>query len=587
MQRFAILTAIAVLAFASSLLADEGPWPAPVEGFVAPAAGEHPRLFFRKADVPALQKKAATPEGKVIIARLKELLGGGVELPTERNPNRGKQKDGDGGYKPGPVGKTYTLWHASGYGMLYQLTGDKKYAELAQQCVQLALDGQRDRDNRYSFRDPTGALRAGPSLGAIAMAYDLNYDGWDPAFREKVALAIQDYNEGSFCSLAELARGARHNPGSNHWGCQVGGAGLALLAIAGDPGVDAKKIEPLLEVNSKAIVRQLTEGFGDGGMFWEGKGPGGIGSDTAFIPAIQAWRVAGGRDFVSPRPHAAAVTLIKAHELVLVKGEPWYPIPSPSSYGTGYFGPHEKSGTRSDRDGLSRGGQFAQGFGAIPDVYKPALLWTYNHIVEPNAEARTFDTVSPYAHRAVLALVNWPIGGEEQNPGEVFPRVHVDERLKHYSFRNQWTGTEADIVVNATFGARDAHQLQIFGHGEKIKLGTCPRGEVTHFFAAEDGSGQVAIGGLGLAVDFSKASGADCLVVTAGRGAAGKQSIKVGDFHFYVTSLGGEMAEPKVEGDTLVIGKQTIKLVDKKYLQLGVIAAEQKRPKLGAAIASN
>jgi hypothetical protein len=30
-----------------------------------------------------------------------------------------------------------------------------------------------------------------PSLGAVAMGYDLCYDGWDEAFRLKVAKAIQ------------------------------------------------------------------------------------------------------------------------------------------------------------------------------------------------------------------------------------------------------------------------------------------------------------------------------------------------------------------------------------------------------------
>jgi hypothetical protein len=442
------------------------------------------------------------------------------------------------------------------------------------------LDGQRDRDNRYSCRGPNGALRAGPSLGALAMAYDLNYDGWPHEFRQKVARAIQDYNEGQFMDLAGLVRGSRHNPASNHWGCQVGGGALAVLAIAGDPGVDAKKIEPLLEESSKAILRQLTEGFGDGGMYWEGKGPGGIGSDTAFIPALQAWRVAGGRDFITPRPNAAAITLIKVHEMAIIGGEPWYPIPSPSGYGSGYFGAHAKGGLPSDRDGLSRGGQFAQGFGAIPDEVKPAALWVYNHVVEPDAAARTYDTVSPYPHRPLLALVNWPIGIAEVNPGEVLPRVHYDEKLRHYAFRNQWTGNEDDIVVNATFGARDPHPLMVWGKGQRLKFGNCPRGEVTHFEAAADGSGTVTGYGLALGVDFSKASGADALVVAAGNGASGQKQIKAGKTTFYVTMLGGEPREAMAEGDDLVIGEQKISY-DGKRIVFAKIAGPSKLPRLG------
>lgn len=557
------------------------PWPAEIPGWVPPKPGEHPRLFFRKADLPEIRKLADTPEGKVIVARLRELLGGGEGMPTEFNPNRGPQPDGSGAFhETAPEGKTFTLWHAAGFGMLYRLTGEQKYADLGRQCAQKMLEGQRDRDNRYSFRDPMGALRAGPSLGAMAMAYDLNYDGWDQDFRTKVALAIQDYNEGGPSNLPGLVRGSRHGPQSNHWGPQVGGGALAVLAVMNDPGVDMKKIEPLLDESAKAMVRNLTEGFGDGGMFWEGKGPGGISSDTAFVPALQAWRVAGGKDFVTPRPNAPAVTLIKVHELLTIKGEPWYLIDKPSGYGFGYFGPHAKGGQRSDRDGLSRGGQFAQGFGAIPDEVKPAALWAYNHVVEPDEKARTYDTVSLYPHRAVLALVNWPIGIEGVNPAEILPKVHYDTRLRHYAFRNQWTGTDDDILVNATFGGRDGHPLMVWGKGQKLNFGACPLGEVTHFQPAEDGSGTVTAFGMALGVDFSKASGADALVVVTGNGAAGQKQVSAGGTTFHLTTLGGEPAEPRVEGDTVVMGGQTFSY-DGKKIVFGKMAGPGDLPRMG------
>ncbi|MDP7495855.1 MAG: hypothetical protein QGI77_05465, partial [Roseibacillus sp.] len=60
----------------SSRSADERPWHVPVEGFVAPARGEHPRLLFRRGDLPALRAKAKTPEGQAILKRLRTLLDG-------------------------------------------------------------------------------------------------------------------------------------------------------------------------------------------------------------------------------------------------------------------------------------------------------------------------------------------------------------------------------------------------------------------------------------------------------------------------------------------------------------------------------
>ena len=36
------------------------------------------------------------------------------------------------------------LWHAAGFGMLYQITGEKKYADMGRQCAEKMLEGQRD-----------------------------------------------------------------------------------------------------------------------------------------------------------------------------------------------------------------------------------------------------------------------------------------------------------------------------------------------------------------------------------------------------------------------------------------------------------
>ena len=50
------------------------PWFVPVKGHTPPAPGEHPRLLFRKRDLPELRKRAATPEGQAILKRLRYLL---------------------------------------------------------------------------------------------------------------------------------------------------------------------------------------------------------------------------------------------------------------------------------------------------------------------------------------------------------------------------------------------------------------------------------------------------------------------------------------------------------------------------------
>jgi hypothetical protein len=169
----------AIMALAAGLLTGnvcagetDQPWPAPVSGWKAPVAGEHPRLFFGKAELAEIKRRAATPEGQAIVKRLRFLLDGkeGMALP-EVIPAPGA------GAPNAPHGKALTLWHPAGYGLLYHLTGDKLYAELGQRAMERILRDAGDIDPRYGFVRPNGALRAGSSLGAVAMGYDLCYDG--------------------------------------------------------------------------------------------------------------------------------------------------------------------------------------------------------------------------------------------------------------------------------------------------------------------------------------------------------------------------------------------------------------------------
>ena len=77
MKRTCALATFLALAAGAAPAAQEGPWPAPVEGWGPPQPGEHPRLFFRRSDLPALEERARTPEGQAILKRLRFLLNGG------------------------------------------------------------------------------------------------------------------------------------------------------------------------------------------------------------------------------------------------------------------------------------------------------------------------------------------------------------------------------------------------------------------------------------------------------------------------------------------------------------------------------
>lgn len=534
------------------------PWPADVPGFVAPAPGEHPRLFFRKGDLPALRAKAESPEGRAIVARLRKLLDGadGNAMPKQHRP-----EDAPYGDRSQPVELpegAYTMSHAAGYGLLYQLTGDRRYADLGRECFEWAWRGIRDRDakGRYAWKDPQGALRAGVALGWYAVGYDLCCDGWDEAFRMKAAQAIQDYNEGSFQSLPELARGARHHPGSNHWGMQVGGAALALLAIKDDPGVDVKKISPLLEQNAKCMIRNMTEGFGDGGFFAEGDGTGSMSSHIVFLPALQAWRTAGGKDFISARPNAQWMALR------------WF-AQAVSRDGTADFWP-QRGGYPHNiwaRGDLSGAGYFSIAFGVVEPRARAGVLGYYNRFfMAADTKAGTpCDTVSPYPHHAVLSLVNWPVGVEAIDPAKAWPLAFHDSKHQFFLIRNRYLD-DNDIVithlganVRGFIRAPADRQIQIRALGKKFGWGRLP-GKITAFQTRDDGSTVVQTADDCLGVDFSGAGGLDALIALTGEHGEPKAQLGGRTVSFLLLGKNKQPPEVRVEGDRALIGEQSVRL---------------------------
>lgn len=510
-------------------------------------------------------------------------------MPTVFNP--AKQAYEKNGFKD--QAGAYTISHAAGFGFLYQLTGDRKYADLARQCVEKAWQGQRSSDDRYAWVAPGGELRAGPSVGWTAAAYDLCYDAWPEDFRVKVAQAIQNYsdskggewNNPEGITLAKMILTPRQGPGSNHFGAVVGGCGLAVLAIKDDPGTDHELLQKYLDVLERQVVRHLSAGWGDGGYYKEGWGASRVGTQGGFLCFLQALKLARGHDYLNvERPNASYITMFPRCLLVVRDTSHAY-FPYRSNMGPTYGNP--EIGQPSENDGMSQGGHFSEGFGAIADRYRPALLWTHNHLFCPKNEF-DFDTLGPYPHRAMLALVNWPTfsGIHEANPAEVMPLVVRDSLYDHFAFRNGFHGDASDIVTTVAINYPDGtkpREVMVWGLGGlRLSFGEPKRGaKVTQFVAGRDGSGTVAAGDFAIAVDYSRASGADALIVTTGgsppRGEtksdkAKASSVSIGGVMLNVLTLSsnGKHPEPKIEGETLVVGGQTINFKDGK-LSLSVV----------------
>lgn len=473
-------------------------WSVPVPGWKALQPGEHPRLIFRKDDLPALRQRAATPAGKVIVERLKKQL----ETPA------------------------FTTWHASGYALLYQVTGDKAYADKAREFAEKTLAGQGNPDNRYTWPG-NGQLRAGPCMAGLALAYDLAYDGWDEETRTKVAKGIMANRY-----FEEIPHHPRHVPGCNHWGAHTGGSGIALLALKGDPGVDSAKIDPLLEKVTNNARREIAEGYGPQGYYYEGHHCGRLSSNSGLVSFVQAYRVAAGRDLVAKNEHAQWLVTKWVYEFV----------DHPAGAKTGPYTYNSRGMYCGDfgRSGISSGGDFAQGFGICSKEHLPAVLWLYNHIIEPGE--KTYD-VDSYPHRAAYALMNWPLDVQERNPGELFPLARFEEGPGYCVFRNGWKD-KGNIVVTALLGSSPRSgrgmgvggSIMVAGHGIRYTFpGMFHSSKATYKHLSKDGSGVVSAVGLdnpghgksgpavalpkkpsSLAVDFSGASGAPLLVAQTG-----------------------------------------------------------------------
>ncbi len=563
MKRLAIIVATAGL-LATGAAAAEEPWPREMPGHTEVKPGEHPRLLFRESELEGLRKKAETPVGRAILKRLGEMLNGGD----------GRTMPGDMGAGSGPAefahpgaGSTFTISHVAGYGFLYQITRDELYADLGRRAMDAALAGWRGADDRYSFRNPSGALRAGPSVGWYAVGWDLCYDGWAPAYRATIAKELANYNEGSSRSLAELVRGSRHSPRSNHWGMQVGGGAMAILALSKEPGADTGQIEGLLKVSEKSMIRNLTEGFGDGGYFTEGDGTGSMSSHIIFLQALDAWRNVLGKDFITPRPHAQWTSLRWMLGTVVAGGKPHF---------------HSRDGYPHnvwDRKGISGAGYFGTGFAVATPPQKAAWLWFYDQFFKArDLKAGTpYDTASYLPHTAVMAYVNWPMHIAPVNPAACIPRAGVDHKFSYCMFRNRFQ--DGDDTVITFLGKRprghtkdkEIGAIWITSFGERSTWGEM-RGDITHFEAHDDGSATVSVSsGTHLAVDFSGHAGADMLVMV-GPGAGKGTTVEAGGVVYHVKFLTkGKAPTPKARGEGLVVGEQTVSVKDGR-LVLGRVA---------------
>ncbi|GDY13135.1 hypothetical protein LBMAG53_20130 [Planctomycetota bacterium] len=506
--------------------------PAPdfsLTGFVNPAVNEHPRLFFRAADLPKLKERAATTEGKRIIARLRFLLdgGNGTSLPAKRNPLEAGDDPGD--LRPAPYGSVFTLFHSVGYGMLWRLTGDKAAGDLASESAILVAKGQSDRDARFGLNAPAGGEYSGAAVAALAIAYDLCHDVWSDATKQIVIDALTTDRLGKTSSSASC---------------------LAYLAFLGDT-LAGKPI--------RIVARDPLPFVGGEYARMPPFGIGGRDSDMRFALfdvtqplAIQAMRVAGGIDLAKGYP--AMVGLVDRLLWLVMPGRCGVQIALPFEHAP-------MSSMHLDRTGLAGGGQFVQAMGMASPDRRAALRWVYEHFCVPTLGRdfpasgvkdgeNDFDTVGPYPHRALLALINWPFDEAPRNPAEVLPpqATNPNGDASFFVVRNAWSGPD-DVLVAFQLARVEGRDLatprdakkrcQLWAYGQRYlfdlpshvtQVGMRQRGEGSWllFFGKNYSVPRILI-------DFNSAGGLDAVVISHGLNIIGDFSDAGRPDHFDLT----------------------------------------------------
>lgn len=403
-------------------------WSKPSPDFQKLLPGEHPRLIFRKKDLPVIKQRLETETGKAILERFFE------QLPKNHSQHPKTQP-----YFP------------AGYALAYQLTGNEEYAKKAKELIENMFNLKGSQDIHY-----------GPMAQAMAITLDMCYDAWDPVFRQK---AIDNLAKRLIDLYEAKMSGVSLNPYHNHEAIRVSGIALAGICLIGEKTSDGREIpnlEMMLNVAARNTRRYFLyngitgSGWGMEGEFYKrmtwNSGPGHV---------IQAFRTALGIDLLADG--IGSWTIL---------GEwMWQP-------------PNEKivqsEGLRTDQDS----GLFIFGLVTIPKSMKGVARWLFDHSYGLNGD-KTFNML--WAYHAGYLLINYPFNIPPLSPSESSIWFIPDPDGGHWIFRKPWKGAEDTLIVlNSGFNfpggthwlTGKRWDIQLFALG-KLWVGDYKMNEVT------------------------------------------------------------------------------------------------------------
>jgi hypothetical protein len=369
-------------------------WPKPIANHQPVKPRDHPRLIFRRDEVPTLREKAKTPAGQAILARLNQQL---------------KEKVYYEGYVPNGG------YHAAGHCFLSLLNDDKQAAETAWVHIEKSME----EPGRRIFEQ-------GPIVAGVAIAYDLCYNSWS---KERLR-TVTRWLAGKILWLTNgdtPTRGWNSNPWSN-WSARArSAAGLASLAILDEPDefffrrIDVRRFSKIAERN---IQRYLMTAVGDRAFGTEGDHYTTEPWVLSLLAYLQAYRNVVGKDLVEG---SSAEWFLPHYLTRILERDGELDVPT---YG------------RSRRFG--GGSIFTLGMGTVSERFLPGVMWLFRRHLGMEGD-KTFGISFPY--EAAFALKNYREDVTPQNPGKILDRVLADKQKGFYVFRDRWQDSN-DFVAS-------------------------------------------------------------------------------------------------------------------------------------------
>ena len=375
------------------------PMVAPVAGHKPLRPGEHPRLIFRKDDLPDLRKRMETPEGQAIATML-----------LRRSPLR----------QPAQVTDRHTSWMAANWGAIWQLTADKDAPRKAREILMSEVIAKPMPGDRKDIHHAARLL-------GVALTYDLCFDAWDDPFRRLVAdylhVAAADLADGMYEGFAMNAEAYNPAPWGHRNAIRMACAGLAAIAILGDAGADARPLgdaDRLARAAEYHVATYLRTGVTGAGRGIEAALYKDLALAGGVLQFLHASRVARGRDLSPANAMLLAGNVLTAH--ATGEGAPDFGLASIS---------------------IQASGLWPMGLGSAPRAMLPALRWCFDRDVGL-AGKRHFGLAYPY--QAAYALAGYPFDVPARPPGEALPLSVDDAEQGHFILRDRWQDAN-DILV--------------------------------------------------------------------------------------------------------------------------------------------